>query len=308
MGGSGPLTSLANRAVPVVLRVLGRTGKYTTAESAEQSIEQAALRPRPYGPPKRIRSDVAITVERQWGWPIYTVAPETDTPPRRAVVYLHGGAWVSEIASQHWQLIAQVAAEAQVNVIVPIYPLLPFGTAAEVVPRVVELAAATASSTHDVCLAGDSAGGQIALSAALQLREDRGVAIARTLLISPVLDLLLANPLISAVQPTDPWLSREPLQVFARRWAGDLPLNDPQVSPLAAELTGLGPLTVFSGTRDILNPDARLLVERAKAAGVDMDYHEQKGLLHVYPLLPTPEGRAARAMIVERLRPNDTAG
>ena len=76
------------------------------------------------------------------------------------------------------------------------------------------------------------------------------------------------------------------------------------VSPLGADLTGLGPLTVFSGTRDILNPDARLLAEKATAAGVEVEYHEQPGLVHVYPLTPTREGRAARDVIVERLRAN----
>jgi acetyl esterase/lipase len=59
---------------------------------------------------------------------------------------------------------------------------------------------------------------------------------------------------------------------------------------------------VFSGTRDIVNPDARRLADRAAAAGVDAEYHEQPGLVHVYPLTPTPEGRAARAVIVERPR------
>lgn len=58
---------------------------------------------------------------------------------------------------------------------------------------------------------------------------------------------------------------------------------------------------VFSGTRDILNPDARLLTEKATAAGVDVDCHERLGLLRVCPLTPTPEGRAARAVIVEQL-------
>jgi acetyl esterase/lipase len=45
-----------------------------------------------------------------------------------------------------------------------------------------------------------------------------------------------------------------------------------------------------------------LLAQKAAAAGVDIDYHEQPGLVHVYPLSPTPEGRAARRVIVESLR------
>ena len=92
------------------------------------------------------------------------------------------------------------------------------------------------------------------------------------------------------------------MRVFVESWRGSLVVTDPRVSALGADLAGLGPLTVFSGTRDILNPDARLLVDRAAGAGVKVDYHEGAGLPHVYPLTPTPEGRAARALIVERLR------
>jgi acetyl esterase/lipase len=249
-----------------------------------------------------LRSDVSLRVERRSGWPVYTVTSTTTPPPQRTVVYLHGGAWVNEIASQHWQLAAQIAAEARVQVIVPIYPLLPFTTAAEVVPTVAELVAERMAPDHSICLAGDSAGGQMALSAALILRDEHRLVLPQTVLISPVLDVSLTNPLISTVR--DPWLTRAGLLEFAKRWCGDLPMTDPMLSPLKADLTGLGPLTVFSGTRDILNPDVRLLVEKAGAAGVDIDYHEQPGLVHVYPLTPTPEGRAARAVIVERLRTN----
>jgi acetyl esterase/lipase len=140
----------------------------------------------------------------------------------------------------------------------------------------------------------------MALSAALMLRDEHRLVLPQTVLISPVLDVSLSNPLIDAVR--DPWLTRVGLREFARRWCGDLPMTDPMVSPLNADLSGLGPLTVFSGTRDILNPDARLLVDKAAAVGMEIDYHEQPGLVHVYPLTPTPEGRAARAFIVERLR------
>ena len=291
--------SWESRALPVVLR-LTRGRAYRSAQSARHHIDQRALRPQPYGPPPGLRSDVSLRVERRSGWPIYTLTSTSYRPPQRTVVYLRGGAWVNEIASQHWQLAAQIAAEARVQVIVPIYPLVPFTTAAKVVPTVAELVAEKMAPDHTVCLAGDSAGGQMALSAALILRDEHRLVLPQTVLISPVLDVSLTNPLISAVR--DPWLTRAGLLEFAKRWCGDLPMTEPKVSPLNADLTGLGPLTVFSGTRDILNPDARLLADRAGAAGVDIDYHEQPGLVHVYPLTPTPEGRAARAVIVERLR------
>jgi acetyl esterase/lipase len=258
------------------------------------------LRPQPFGPPPGLPSHVVLHMERRSGWPIYTLTLKGSHTPQRTVFYLHGGAWVNEIASQHWQLAAQIAAEARVEVIVPIYPLVPFTTAAEVVPTVAEMVAEKMEPDHSVCLAGDSAGGQMALSAALILRDEHRLVLPQTVLISPVLDASLTNPLISAVR--DPWLTRAGLLEFAKRWCGDLPMTDPTVSPLKADLTGLGPLTVFSGIRDILNPDARLLSEKAGAAGVEIEYHEEPGLVHVYPLTPTPEGRAARAIIVERLR------
>jgi len=121
-------------------------------------------------------------------------------------------------------------------------------------------------------------------------------------LISPALDLSLTNPEIDLVQPSDPWLGREGTRVFIEHWRGTLAITDPSVSPLAADLTGLGPLTVFSGTRDILHPDIRLLIGKARTACIDVDFHEEQGLVHVYPLTPTPEGRAARALLIQRLQ------
>lgn len=290
--------SWRSRVLPTVLR-LTRGRPYRSAESAREHIEARASMPQAFGPPPRLRSDLDVHMEIRSDWPIFTLTSKNGATPRGTVYYLHGGAWVNEIASQHWRLAAQIAAEARLQVVVPIYPLVPFSTAAEVMPMVAELVAEKAASDHSVCLAGDSAGGQMALSAALMLRDERGLVLPRTVLISPVLDVSLANPLIGAVD--DPWLTRAGLLEFASRWRGDLPATDPMVSPLNGDLSGLGPLTVFSGTRDILNPDARLLAEKASAAGVDIEYHERQGLVHVYPLTPTPEGRAARAVIVERL-------
>lgn len=272
-----------------------------TIEAACRHVERVSIRPQPYGPPKRLRKDVSVTVERWRGWPVYTVAPNGEGRTG-STVYVHGGAWVNEISPQSWQLVAQIAAETGSVVTVPIYPLIPFGTAAQVVPMIAELVLDNISKYGPTCLAGDSAGGQIALSAALQLRDTDDVTLPRTVLISPALDLTLSNPMIDCVQPSDPWLRRDGLRVVIEYWRGELELDDPLVSPLAAELDGLGPLSVFSGTRDILNPDARVLVVRSYADAVKINYHERWGQVHTYPLMPTPEGHDARVTIVDSLR------
>ena len=295
------MPSLPSRLVPGYLRIMRVNRIYTSADKAAKRIEQLRIRPRPYGPPHRLRRDVSVAVDHGLGWPVYTLTPRGG-PIAGGVVYLHGGGWVNQIALQHWHLCAQIAAEAKARVAVPIYPLVPFGTAEQVVSAIVDLVLTRSSRYGSTCLAGDSAGGQIALSTAVVLRDEAQLTVPRTVLISPALDLSLANPEIDVVQPGDPWLGRAGTRVLIDHWRANLAVTDPRVSPLAADLHGLGPLTVFSGTRDILNPDTRLLVDKAKASGADVEYHEQRGLVHVYPLTPTPEGRAARAILVGRLR------
>jgi acetyl esterase/lipase len=292
--------SVLSRLVPGYLRITRANRIYRSPDEARKHIEELRIRPVGFAPPRRLRPDVSLSVDHGPGWPVYTLTPNKGAA-RGGVVYVHGGSWVNQIAVQHWQLAAQIAAEAGTTVAVPIYPLVPFGTADDVVPAVAELVRASTARHGGTCLAGDSAGGQIALSAAVMLREEQHI-VPRAVLISPALDLSLGNPEIDRVQPSDPWLGREGIRVFIEHWRGTLAVSDPRVSPLTADLQGLGPLTVFSSTRDILNPDARLFVDKALTSGVDVDYHEGEGLVHVYPLTPTPEGRAARAIIVERLR------
>ncbi|MER6403782.1 alpha/beta hydrolase fold domain-containing protein [Streptomyces viridosporus] len=285
------MPTVPGRFLPLYLRLIRTNRRYVTARGAERHLRQRVLRPPAYGPPRRLRADVSVRVERWRGRPVYTLAPAPAAGRASGgTVYVHGGAWVNEIVPQHWQLAARIAARARTRVVVPIYPLVPHGTAGHVVPAMAELVLAVRERYGRVCLAGDSAGGQIALSAAVLLRDGHGTVLPRTVLVSPALDLSFGHPGIDAVQPHDPWLAREGLRVFAGLWRGDLGLTDPRVSPLAADLRGLGPLTVFSGTRDILNPDARLLVRKAVAAGVEVEYHERPGAVHVFPLPPHPGG------------------
>ncbi len=304
------MASVPSAIVPLIIRATRRNKTYLSEENALKHVRERALNPSTFGPPARLRPDVRIDVHHDNGWPVYTLTPTTSTPAG-STIYLHGGGWVNEIATQHWHLAAQIAAEASAAVTVPIYPLVPFGTSEEVTHRVVAMAEAHIASYGSVALAGDSAGGQIALCAAMALRE-KGVTLPATVLISPAVDLTFTNPRIPEVQPSDPWLAVPGGQVLAKLWCGERELTDPVVSPLFGGFTGLGPLRVFSGTRDILNPDARLLAAKAEASGVEVRYTEVTGQLHVYPLLPTAVGAAARRDIVASLatglRTNGTTG
>lgn len=299
------MPSLGARMLPVAMRLGRFRSRFNDPSAMQRHIDEVSRRPEAYAPPARMLRDasrVDVSLDRVDGWPVYTVAPRGQRSTRRAV-YVHGGAWVNEITDWHWRLIASLVARSGATLVVPVYPLAPFGTAATVVPRVADLLAEAAAEVGPdrVTVMGDSAGGQISLSAALELR-DRGVRLGDVLLISPALDLSLSNPDVPAVELTDPWLARAGTRVCIDLWRGGLDLDDPRVSPLSADLTGLGPTALWVGTRDIVWPDCRLLVDRAREADVPITLHEQPGLVHVFPLLPLAEGRQARDQIVERLR------
>ena len=95
-------------------------------------------------------------------------------------------------------------------------------------------------------------------------------------------------------------MTRAGLHPIARSWADGIPLDDPRVSPLYGELGGLPPVEVWVGARDITLPDCRELGARMPA-GAAFALHVEDGAIHDYPLLPAPEGRAARREIAARV-------
>ncbi|BDI23524.1 alpha/beta hydrolase fold domain-containing protein [Herbiconiux sp. L3-i23] len=294
------MVAVPEALVPAYLRLTRANRTYITADGARRRVRERALRPASYGPPARLRPDIRVEVGERLGRPVYTIGP-TKSPARGGLVYLHGGGWVGEIVLQHWQLVAQLAAESNVSVSVPIYALVPFGTADDALALTTALALDAGEQHGRVILAGDSAGGQIALSAAQHLRDQHGVTAALTTLIAPALDLSWSNPRIPVVQPTDPWLGTPGGRVLSEHWRGERDIRDPVVSPLFGDMRGLGPLSVFTGSRDVLNPDAHLLREKVVDAGGEIAFHEEIGQLHNFPLLPTRMGERGRAEMVREI-------
>lgn len=294
--------------VRLILRARRSNEPFVTEEGARRRVSERFARPVSFGPPSRMRGvQVGRRATTASGWPVYDVTPINGPAPRAdgpesVVVYIHGGGWVNEITTQHWALIARIARETQQRVIVPIHPLLPLGAARPVCDGVVGLIRSEQDLGHAVRLAGDSSGGQIALSATLRLR-DEGRPVLSTTLLSPALDLTWSNPLIDAVQPSDPWLGRPGGAVLSEAWRGDDAIDDPVVSPLNGDMHGLQSLTILTGTRDVLNPDAHVLHRKAREAGVPVTWREAEGQLHVFALLPTAAGEQGARVLVDSLRP-----
>ena len=291
------MASWQMRAVALYVRAT-RKKRYATREAGLAFLHSAKG---PSDPPAKALGDSRVSTHRVRGRDVHVVrGPGHTASAAGAVVYLHGGAYTNEVVDQQWAFVAALAARTGVEVHVPIYGLAPHHTASEAVDLVAEVVHGLVAQGRSVVLLGDSAGGGLALVAAQQAAPAVRQRVAGLLLIAPWIDLTMANPAVDAVEPTDPWLTRAGLHPIARSWAGDLALDDPVVGPLFGDLTGLPPVEVRVGTRDITAPDCREL-ERRMPDGAAFALHVEDGAIHDYPLLPTPEGRAASREIGERV-------
>ncbi|MGY1754746.1 alpha/beta hydrolase fold domain-containing protein [Blastococcus sp. SYSU D01042] len=291
------MASLQMRAISVVLR-LTRKPRMATVERARKRIAE------PKGssaPPAALGSRHDVRTRQVQGFPCTTVAPR-DGGTGRAVVYLHGGSYVGEIAKQHWALISRLA-DAGVRVEVPLYGLAPQHTYREAYPLVTEvyrdlLGEVDASM---ITVAGDSAGGGLALGFAQTLAAEGLPQPRKLVLLSPWLDLTLSHPDLPALEPRDPWLNIDGTVEAGKAWAGGDDPTQPRLSPVNGELSGLPPVDVYVGTHELCLPDVLLLQERGAAAGAQLRVTVCPGAGHVYPLVPAPEGRAEARRIVEEI-------
>jgi monoterpene epsilon-lactone hydrolase len=113
------MASLQMRVVRAFLRVAYKP-RMATLDRARKRIAEPKG---PSYPPRAVRARYDVTSRRIHGFACHTVAPR-GTRAERAAIYLHGGAYINEISSQHWALIAKLA-DAGVRVEVPSYGLAP---------------------------------------------------------------------------------------------------------------------------------------------------------------------------------------
>nr|WP_269330329.1 alpha/beta hydrolase [Kineosporia babensis] len=243
--------------------------------------------------PPKLRG-VTVRPESFEGWPVYRLSTGR---AEKFAVFVHGGGWAAPITAQHWALAARIARESGREVVVPLYPRIPEATHDDVLPVMLRLFQHVRSQ-GPTALIGDSAGAQIVLTT-LQALGTSAPQPDTSILVSPALDLTFSNPDSAAAEPRDPLLNLQHITVLGRQWSASNSL----ASPLNGRLDRLGPVHVFAGTRDLLYPDALILEAKAeKAVGTELHLHVGEGMLHDWPIMPTPEGRRAAAEIVALLR------
>lgn len=247
--------------------------------------------------------DVDVT-ELPGGRVVRTLTPRSSRTHVQ-VLHLHGGAYVYPPQDAHWRALARLSHMSGATIHAPLYALAPSATvdnAHTFLDVVVDRVRAIAGEAP-VYLSGDSAGGGLALSYALRMRERGFRPTDGILLFSPWLDLGLTNPEISRLERRDPMLSRRMLALAGRWWAGERDITDPLVSPVRGELSGLPPVTIYVGGRDMLVADARQLDRRIRIAGGESTLREWASGFHVFMgALTTKEARAVLTDAASLLR------
>ncbi|MFZ3565947.1 alpha/beta hydrolase fold domain-containing protein [Streptomyces sp. BH097] len=229
------------------------------------------------------------------GMPVITLTPK-GVPPVGELLYTHGGAYVHPLVTPHWHIIGRLGLTTPLRVTVPLYALAPEHTGDETYPKLHKLYDSLTESGLPVITAGDSAGGSLAMALTIRARDEHRPLPDAVLLFSPCADATLTNPDIPAIEPRDPMVGSEGARWAMRRWAGDRPLEHPWLSPVNDSLRALPRISVFHGERDILCPDAKKMVAKAKAAGTDAEINLYPDAFHVFVGLPQlPESRAALA-------------
>lgn len=215
-----------------------------------------------------------------------------------ALIYLHGGAYVMGSVSTHGDLMAMLALQSGVQVFAVNYRLAPehpYPAAIDDAEAVYEALLAKGLAPRRLVVGGDSAGGGLSLALLLRLRAAKRPMPGGALLISPWVDLTSASASVDTNAVYD-FGDRKLLDYWAGIYRGSTPASDPLISPLFAELHGLPPLCVFAGEVEMLIDQIRALVEKAQAAGVEVDYVCAPDLAHVYLMLHLLSRPAADAI------------
>jgi triacylglycerol lipase len=241
-------------------------------------------------PPKFLTLLLGETVQHTTydGMTVVQITPAH--PSGHYVVAIHGGAFIFPPSIFHWLDYTVMAYQTGATIEVPIYPLLQQGgTAGTVVPEMAGLISMEIAQhgAPNVSVYGDSAGGTLALAAVEYMVNQGDPVPASMVLLSPWLNLALTNPNIAFVH--DPLLPVGPGQQIGKEWAGNLPENNYEVSPLFGSLKGLPPTYVYSGSLDSLAPDVLVLQQEAVTQAAPISFVLRTGEIHDWVLL-TPDG------------------
>jgi cation diffusion facilitator CzcD-associated flavoprotein CzcO/acetyl esterase/lipase len=205
----------------------------------------------------------------------------------RAILYLHGGAYVGGSPRTHRGIASQIAIACGVPVHLVDYRLAPEHPH----PAAIEDALAayrglvgSGLDSKSIIVAGDSAGAGLATALAARLRDGDGPRPAGLVLLNGWFELACSGSSMETNRRRDVGLARPHLIEAAEQYRGTADPSLPDLSPINADLSRFPPMYMQAGTHDILLSDSDRLAERAEEAGVDVAYVKYEGMWHDFQL------------------------
>jgi acetyl esterase/lipase len=218
--------------------------------------------------------------------------------PDRHLLYLHGGAYAFGSPQLYRHFTWRIANAARARVLIIDYRLAPehpFPAALYDAVAAWRWLLDGGASPAGMTMAGDSAGGGLALAAMLKLRDEGAALPAAAAVMSPWTDLALTAASFRDNAGSDPMLIAEDVPRFAAAYLGGTDARNPYASPLYADLRGLPPTMIQAGGDEILRDDAVRIAEKMRAAGCDIELQVWAAMPHTWQLLAPvlPEAREA---------------
>lgn len=228
-------------------------------------------------------------------------------PQDRVFLLLHGGGYNAGSPRTHRKLAANLSRAVHMRVLTPEYRLAPehpFPAGVKDALQVYKWLLGQGIAEDNIVVGGDSAGGGLALSMLLALREAGAKLPRAAILLAPWTDLTCSSPSYRALRKFDPIITPENLREAGRWYAGERDPADPMLSPLFADLGGLPPMLIHVASDEVMLDDSRLFAARARQAGVDVTLRVFDGLWHVFHTggMEIPESRQAIDEIGSYLR------
>lgn len=235
--------------------------------------------------PENIENKYDLTVETFENRNIFIIKSKGSKKTNMKILYFHGGSYMAETTSNHWEFIENLVDDTGATVILPDYPLTPKYNYKDVFNMVVPLYKEIQQKvdvSHELIIMGDSAGGGLSLALLEKISQEDIKMPKKTILISPWLDVRMDNPKIEQVKEQDKKLNKEALKIAGLAYAGSDGIDSYLVNPIDGDLSKINNLTIFTGTKDILNPDVYKLKEKAEKNNINIDINEYQDAGHIW--------------------------
>ena len=237
-----------------------------------------------------------------------------DDPAESILLYLHGGAFFMRTPNNHLLFLERLRDACSLKSVIPFYRLAPehpFPSALEDCIAAYQGLLDGGYSANNIILAGDSAGGNLAL-AVMQHAIREGLPLpACAVLLSPGLDLSPVRIAADSSFSKDPVFPGSALEIVTETYlqVDSITGSDPRVSPLLGDFRGLPPLLFIAGSTELFLQDSISACNKAVENGVDARAMIWRGMPHCFPLMQPrflPESGMAMkdiAAFIKRHRP-----